>query len=145
MKTNSIWIWATIVVIWITVLIMSMSSPNLEFGSDPVVVDVGIIMDWFWGLVGTVGVLRLTMFRRPTEVGWGQDTAWPWVFGVVSVIWLAGAIGATKLPVFELGEDIIIPVAAVVAPIAAAMLTWYACEFLVAGFAARQGTRPPAQ
>jgi hypothetical protein len=26
-----------------------------------------------------------------------------------------------------------------VAPIAAAMLTWYACEFLVAGFAARRG------
>jgi hypothetical protein len=139
MKTNSIWIWATIAVIWITVLIMSMGSPNLEFGSDPVVINIGIIMDWFWGLVGTVGVLRLTMFRRPAEVGWGQDTAWAWVFSVVSAMWLAAAIAATQLPVFELGEDILIPAAALIAPIAAAMLTWYACEFLVAGFAARQG------
>jgi hypothetical protein len=139
MKTNSIWIWATIAVIWFTVLIMSMGSPTLEFGSDPVVIDVGIIMDWFWGLVGTVGVLRLTMFRRPSEVGWGQDIAWPWVFGVVSAMWLAAAVAALNLPIFELGEDITIPVAAIMAPIAAAMLTWYACEFLVAGFAARRG------
>lgn len=139
MKTNSIWVWATIAAIWIFVLIMSMGSPNLEFGSDPVVIDVGIIMDWFWGLVGTVGVLRLTMFRRPSEVGWGQDNAYPWVFGVVSAMWLAAAFAAINLPVFELGDDIVIPVAAIIGPIAAAMLTWYACEFLVAGFAARQG------
>lgn len=142
MKTNSIWIWATIAAIWIFVLIMSMGSPNLEFGSDPVVIDVGIIMDWFWGLVGTVGVLRLTTFRRPSEVGWGQDNAYPWVFGVVGAMWLAAAFAAISLPVFELGDDIIIPVAAIVAPIAAAMLTWYACEFLVAGFAARQANTP---
>ena len=139
MKTNSIWIWLTILAIWVTVLIMSMGSPNLEFGSDPVVIDVGIIMDWFWGLVGTVGVLRLTMFRRPTEAGWGQDTAWPWVFGVGAALWLAAAVSVVSLPVFELGDDIVIPVAAIVAPIAAAMLTWYACEFLIAGFAARRG------
>jgi hypothetical protein len=140
MKTNSIWIWMTIAAIWITILIMSMGSPNLQFGNDPVVIDIGIIMDWFWGLVGTVGVLRLTMFRRPSEVGWGEGTAWPWVFGVVGVMWLAAAVAAIDLPVFELGDNIVIPVAAVVAPIAAAMLTWYACEFLVAGFAARRGS-----
>ena len=139
MKTNSIWIWLTILAIWVTVLMMSMGSPNLEFGSDPIVINVGVIMDWFWGLVGTVGVLRLTMFRRPSEAGWGQDNAWPWVFGVVAALWLAAAVAAVSLPVFEVGDDIIVPVAAIVAPVAAAMLTWYACEFLVAGFAARQG------
>jgi hypothetical protein len=139
MKTNSIWVWLTILAIWVSVLIMSLGSPDLQFGSDPVIIDVGIIMDWFWGLIGTVGVLRLTMFRRPSEAGWGQDVAWPWVFGVVAALWLAAAIAGVSLPVFELGDDIIIPVAAVVAPIAAAMLTWYAVEFLVAGFAARQG------
>jgi len=142
MKTNSIWVWMTIAAIWIMVLIMSMGSANLEFGADPVVINVGIVVDWFWGLVGTVGVLRLTMFRRPSEVGWGDDGAWPWVFGVVAAMWLAAAVAAVSLPVFELGDDIVIPVAAIVAPIAAAMLTWYACEFLVAGFAARRGSAP---
>ena len=138
MKTNSVWIWATIVVIWVAVFIMSMGSPNLEFGDEPQVVDVAIIINWFWGLVGTVGVLRLTMFRRPNEAGWGQDTAWPWILGVVGALWLAAALVSINLPVLELGDNIVIPVAAIVAPIAAAMLTWYACEFLVAGFAARQ-------
>ncbi|MCP3998233.1 MAG: hypothetical protein GY722_24695 [bacterium] len=139
MKTNSIWIWLTILAIAVTVLIMSMGSPELQFGDDPVVINIGIIMDWFWGLVGAIGVLRLTMFRRPTEAGWGQDNSWPWIFGVVAALWFAAAISASSLPVFELGDDIIIPVAAIVAPVAAAMLTWYACEFLVAGFAARRG------
>ena len=138
MKTNSVWIWATIVVIWVAVFIMSMGSPNLEFGDEPQVVDVAIIINWFWGLVGTVGVLRLTMFRRPNEAGWGQDTAWPWILGVVGALWLAAALVSINLPVLEVGDNIVIPVAAIIAPIAAAMLTWYACEFLVAGFAARQ-------
>ncbi len=139
MKTNSVWIWLTIVVIWVAVLIMSMGSPELQFGSEPEIIDVAVVVDWFWGLVGTIGVLRLTLFRRPTEVGWGQAVAWPWILGVVGALWLAAAIASVNLPVFELGDDIVIPVAAIVAPVAAAMLTWYACEFLVAGFAARQG------
>ena len=139
MKTNSVWIWLTILVIWIAVLLMSLNSPSLEFGSEPEVVDVAKVVNWFWGLIGTVGVLRLTIFRRPTEVGWGQDTAYPWILGVVGGLWLAAAIASISLPVFELGDDIVLPVAVIIAPIAAAMLTWYACEFLVAGFAARQG------
>jgi len=141
MKTNSIWIWLAILAVWVAVLIMSLGSPDLQFGSDPVIIDIGIIMDWFWGLVATVGVLRLTMFRRPSEAGWGQDNSYPWVFGAVAVLWFAAAFTAINLPVFELGDDIIIPVAAIVGPIAAAMLTWYAVEFLVAGFAARRGNQ----
>jgi hypothetical protein len=34
------------------------------------------------------------------------------VFGVVSAMWLAAAVATLNLPIFELGEDIIIPVAA---------------------------------
>ena len=139
MKTNSVWVWLTIVAIGVATLIMSMSSPDLQFGDEPEIVDIAVIIDWFWGLVGAVGVLRLTLFRRPTEVGWGQDTAWPWILGVVGGLWFAAAIASVTLPVFEIGDDIVIPVAAIIAPIAAAMLTWYACEFLVAGFAARRG------
>lgn len=139
MKTNSIWVWVTIVAIWVAVFAMSISSPDLQFGDEPEIVDVAVIVDWFWGLVATVGVLRLTLFRRPSEVGWGQDTAWPWILGVVGGIWLAAAFASINLPVLELGDNIVIPVAAMIAPVSAAMLTWYACEFLIAGFAARAG------
>ena len=138
MKTSSVWIWATIAVIWVTVLALSLGSPNLEFGDEPEVIDIAIIVNWFWGLVGTVGVLRLTLFRRPNEVGWGETDAYPWILGVVGALWIAAGFAAINLPVLEVGDNIVVPVAAIVAPIAAAMLTWYACEFLVAGFAARQ-------
>ena len=138
MKTNNAWIWMTIAVIWVAVLVMSTGSPNLEFGDDPQSIDVAIIINWFWGLLGTVGVLRLTMFRRPNEAGWGQDTAYPWILGVVGGLWIIAALAAVNLPVFEYGDNVVVPVAAIIAPIAAAMLTWYACEFLVAGFAARR-------
>jgi len=139
MKANSIWIWLTIAAIWAAGVVMSLGSPSLEFGSEPEIVDIAKVVDWFWVMIGTVGVLRLTLFRRPSEVGWGQDTAWPWIVGVVGGIWLAAAIASVSLPVFELGDNIVLPVAAIIAPVAAAMLTWYACEFLVAGFAARRG------
>lgn len=139
MNTNSIWIWVTIVAIWAAVLVMSMGSPDLQFGDEPEIVDVAVIVDWFWGLIATVGVLRLTLFRRPSEVGWGEDTAWPWILGVVGGIWLAAAAVSISLPVLEMGDNIVIPVAAIFAPVGAAMLTWYAAEFLIAGFAARHG------
>jgi hypothetical protein len=138
MKTNTIWIWVTIVAIWVAVLVMSMGSPDLQFGDEPQVVAVGAIMDWFWGLVATVGVLRLTIFRRPSEIGWGQDIAWPWVFVAVAALWAAAAVVSLRLPTFEVGS-FIIPAAVLIAPVAAAMITWYVCEFLIAGFAARQG------
>ena len=77
------------------------------------------------------------MFRRPNEAGWGQDVAYPWILGVVGGLWIVAALVAVNLPVFEYG-DFVIPVAAIFAPMVAAMLTWYACEFLVSGFAARQ-------
>ncbi|MEA2002786.1 MAG: hypothetical protein U9N84_13005 [Actinomycetota bacterium] len=142
MKTNSIWVWTTIAAIWVAVLTMSMGSPELQFGDEPEIVDVAAIVDWFWGLIATVGVLRLTLFRRPSEVGWGQDTAWPWILVVVGGIWLAAAVASISLPVLELGDNIVVPVAAIIAPVGAAMLTWYACEFLISGFAARRGADP---
>lgn len=138
MKTNTIWVWTTIVAIWVAVFVMSTGSPDLQFGNEPQIVAVAAIADWFWGLVATVGVLRLTIFRRPTEIGWGQDIAWPWVFGGVAALWAAATVVSLQLPAFEVGS-FVIPAAAIVAPIAAAMLTWYVCEFLIAGFAARQG------
>jgi len=139
MKTNSVWVWLTIAVIWVAVAIMSISSPDLVFGDEPGVIRFAAVIDWVWGIVATVGVLRLTLFRRPTEVGWGQDTAWPWILGVVGGLWAAATVVSVGISSFEIGDSISVPAAAIIAPLAAAMLTWYVCEFLIAGFAARRG------
>lgn len=139
MKTNSVWVWLTIAAIWVAVAIMSISSPDLVFGDEPGVIRFAAVIDWVWGIVATVGVLRLTLFRRPNEVGWGQDTAWPWILGVVGGLWAAATVVSVGISSFEIGDSISVPAAAIIAPLVAAMLTWYVCEFLIAGFAARRG------
>jgi len=138
MRQSNIWIFGTIAVIWFVVLVTSLQSPELQFGDGPVRVQVAAIANWFWGLLGTLFLLRSTIFRRPDEIGWGQDAAWPWVAAVVSGIWLVAAVVSLAVPDVTVSDDIIVPAAAVVAPVVAAGLTLYVTEFLVAGFAARQ-------
>lgn len=136
------WVFGTIFLIWLAVLILSLNSPDLVTGTAPDrdAVPVAAFIDWLWGLLATVSVLRATVFRRPGEKGYGQDAAWPWITAVVGGIWLAATIVALAVPVLETGSDPTeIPYAAIVAPIVAAVLTNYASEFLVEGFAARSG------
>jgi hypothetical protein len=145
MKGGTKWVFLTIVVIWVAVLILSMKSPDLVTGdpSDRNSLPVAAFINWLWGILATVAVLRATVFRRPSEKGWGQDAAWMWIFIVVSGIWLAATIVALQVPVLSTGDDPTeIPYASIIAPIVAAALTNYAGEFLVEGFAARAGQAP---
>lgn len=138
MRTNNIFVFATIAVIWFVVLVTSLQSPDLVFGDEPVVINVAAISNWFWGLLGTIFLLRSTIFRRPEEVGWGQDVSWPWVAIVVSAIWVIAMMVSLWVPDVVVSETITVPVAPIIAPIVAAALTLYVTEFLVTGFAARQ-------
>ncbi len=142
MKGRTNWVFATILLIWIAVLILSMASADLVTGTPPDQsrIPVAAFINWIWGVLATVSVLRATVFRRPTEKGWGQDSAWMWIMIVVGGIWFAATIVALSVPILETGDDPMqIPYAAIVAPIVAAVLTNYASEFLVEGFAAREG------
>lgn len=145
MQGRTKWVFVTIFLIWVAVLIISVASPDLVTGTIPDrdELPAAAFITWLWGILGTVSVLRATVFRRPSEKGWGQDTAWPWITAVVGGIWLAATIVALAVPVLETGDDPTeIPYAALIAPIVAAVLTNYACEFLVEGFAARKGQAP---
>ncbi len=145
MKSGTKWVFVTIITIWLAVLILSVASPDLVTGSldDRNALPVGAFINWLWGILATVSVLRATVFRRPNEKGWGQDEAWMSIAVVVGGIWLAATIVALAVPILETGTDPTeIPYAAIIAPIVAAVLTNYACEFLVEGFAARAGRAP---
>lgn len=145
MKGGTKWVFLTIFLIWIAVLILSMSSADLVTGTEPNRdhIPVAAFINWLWGILASVSVLRATVFRRPTEKGWGQDSAWLWIAVVVGGIWFAATIVALTVPVLETGSDPTeIPYAAIIAPIVAAVLTNYATEFLVEGFAARAGQSP---
>ena len=92
-------------------------------------------------ILGTVFVMRSTVFRRPNEAGYGQDEAWGFVALTVGGLWIASMLVSVLAPTITISDDIIIPVGAIVAPIVAAALTPYACEFLIEGMAARIGPR----
>lgn len=138
MGSKNIWIVLTITIIWLVVLITSLSAPEMSFGDDPVVLRPGAILNWFWGLLATVFVLRSTVFRRQEEMGWGDTDAWPWLTVVVGAIWLVTLIAGAAAPDVVINENIIIPVASIAAPPIAAGLTLFSCEFLITGFAARK-------
>lgn len=142
--SNRWWIFGAIGVIWFVVLVTSLNSPSLIFGDGPVDIKVAAIANWFWGLLGTLFLLRSTIFRRPHELGWGQDRAWPYVAVVVSVVWLIAMFVSSRVPNIDVGETISVPIAAMVAPAVAACLTLYVGEFLITGFAARSATGPTA-
>ena len=143
MKGRNYWVIATIAVIWLVVLILSLQSDPLVTGAEQNELPVAAFLNWIWGLLATVAVLRATVFRKPNEKGWGQDDAWMWIMIVVGSIWVAATIVALSVPDLVTGDDPIrIPYGAIVAPVIAAVLTNYASEFLVEGFAARSGQKP---
>jgi len=145
MRSKNIWIFATIAVIWVAVLVTSLSSPDLMFGDEPVILRPAAILNWFWGVVGTVFVLRSTLFRHQNELGWGQTDAYPWILAITTAVWLVAVLASLNAPDVVINEDIIVPVGSIVAPPIAVALTLYSCEFLITGFASRKPLRETAQ
>ena len=138
MRSKNIWVVAMVVIIWLFVLITSLSAPELMFGEEPVILRPAALLNWFWGLVATVFVLRSTYFRHPNEAGWGQTQSFPWITVVIGVVWFVALLASRLTPDVMVNEDILIPVGSIVAPPIAVALTLYATEFLITGFAARQ-------
>ena len=119
-------------------ILNSLNAPELVFGDEPVVLRPAALANWFWGGLATVFVLRSTVFRRPQEMGWGETDAWPWVFVVVSGLWVVALLASLLAPDLVIDEQITIPIATIVAPPIATVFTLYAAEFLITGFAARK-------
>ena len=116
-------LWTTLGIggIWVAVLLISLFSPDLVSGSEQEHLPVAAITAWFWGGVGTL-VLLLAMGRLRGRPSW--QPIWVGLAVATLVIWTVATILAVSLPVVETGTDPTrIPVAAIVAPVAAAMLT----------------------
>ena len=107
--------------IWVAVLLISLFSPDLVSGSEQEHLPVAAMTAWFWGGIGTV-ILLLAMGRLRGRPSW--QPIWLGLSVATLVIWTVATILAITLPVIETGTDPTrVPVAAIVAPIAAAMLT----------------------
>jgi hypothetical protein len=107
--------------IWVAVLLNSLLAPDLVSGSEQEHLPVAAFTTWVWGGVGTVALLW-AMVRLRDSATW--EPAWIGVSVVTLAVWATAAILGITLPVFETGSDPTrIPVAAIFAPAAAAMLT----------------------
>lgn len=130
-----LWTMSGIAGIWVAVTLMSLLAPDLVSGSEQQHLPVAAFGSWLWGLVATaafvwaMGRLRGDAARRPIWIGLAAATVTVW--GVATILSIA-------LPVLETGSDPTrVPIAALVAPVAAALLT------AVTGIAAGVLARPP--
>ena len=129
------WTAAGVAVIWVAVALISVFSPDMVSGSEQEHLPVAAFATWISGVVGTgaffwmMGKLRGSVTRRPVWIGLSVTTM---------AIWTVATILSIVLPVVETGSDPTrLPVGAMVAPVAAAMLT------ALAGITANVFSRPP--
>jgi hypothetical protein len=129
------WTVAGVAVIWVAVALISVFSPDMVSGSEQEHLPVAAFATWISGVVGTgaffwmMGKLRGSVTRRPVWIGLSVTTM---------AIWTVATILSIVLPVVETGSDPTrLPVGAMVAPVAAAMLT------ALAGITANVFSRPP--
>jgi hypothetical protein len=117
------------------VVLISVLAPDMVSGSEQEHLPVAAFATWLWGLVSTggflwaMGKLRGDAVRRPIWIGLSV---------VALTVWLVATILSITLPVVETGSDPTrLPIAAMVTPIAAAVLT------VLAGIIAGVFSRPP--
>jgi hypothetical protein len=131
-----VWTSAALAAVWVGVILTSVFAPDLVTGVHREQLPLAAFATWIWGLVGTVAVLwamrrlRGAAERRPIWIGFGAA-----VIGV----WLAATLLGIFLPVLETGRvhATQLPLGALIAPLAAALLTG------MAGFVAVEFGRPP--
>lgn len=129
------WTVAGVAVIWVAVALISVFSPDMVSGREQEHLPVAAFATWISGVIGTgaflwmMGKLRGSVTRRPVWIGLSVTTM---------AIWTVATILSIVLPVVETGSDPTrLPVGAMVAPVAAAMLT------ALAGITANVFSRPP--
>lgn len=123
--------------IWTAVALISVFAPDMVSGSEQEHLPVAAFGTWLWGLVATgayvwsMGRLRGDAARKPIWIG---------LAGATMAIWLVATILGIALPRVETGSDPTrLPIGAMVAPMAAMVLT------TLAGIVAGVFSRPPGQ
>ncbi len=125
------WVALAIGSIWIAVLIISLFSSELVYGADRDTFPLIPTTTWIWGAIASSFVLRALVERHSTLDD--QRHAWIGIAAAVSVIWVLVTIVSLVIPDFDVSigsNTVIIPLGAVIAPIAGAVATSIAGEFV---------------
>jgi len=112
---------AALSTIWIAVALISVFSPDLVSGSEQQHLPVAAIATWLWGTIATIAQVALgaALVRRRRIDAWlvAQPVA-------TVVVWCGAVVVSVFTPPMVTGTDpTTIPLAAIIAPIAAAAVT----------------------
>jgi hypothetical protein len=113
--------------IWVSVLLISVFSPDFVSGSQQEHIPLIAIGTWIWGAVSSGYIL--TTFAKSRS--WpAAPTLWRNVSRVVAFVWGVATLVSIFVPRVETGSDPTrIPLAAIIAPIAATVVTKIFCQF----------------
>jgi cytochrome bd-type quinol oxidase subunit 2 len=121
-----------VVFIWAAVLVASIWAPVMITGSNHERLAVAAMGDWFWGGLATGLLLLAAAFARVE-----RTDVWRVVATISAVIWIAVALASVFAPSMVTGTDpTTIPLVAMLAPIAGAIVTAFLAVF-AAGMGAR--------
>jgi hypothetical protein len=110
--------------IWAAVAAISLFAPDLVSGSEQQHLPVAAFGTWMWGAVATFSVL-VALSRLRGDGPTGLRLA-----GAVCAVWTVAAVVSIAAPSMVTGSDPTrLPIASLVAPVAAAVLTVGVCGF----------------
>ena len=111
----------TITAIWVSIALISVLSPDMVHGSEHQRMPVAAFGAWFWAFGASI-VAAVAMARLRRDVA--RRPAVMMVAGVTTTIWVAATVVSIFGPTLVTGSDpTTIPLAALIAPIVAALVT----------------------
>lgn len=136
MQTKYLWTLVAVLSIWLVVLFTSLFAPDLVYGSRQEHLKLVAWLNWLWGTVATVGVLRMLRHEGAQQA---EKGSWMALGLGVAAIWLTVLLVTLLVPDVKTGTaPTRIPVAAIISPIVAMIFTRYLAEFLFEGLPGRQ-------
>lgn len=116
-------------VIWLAVLLTSIFAPDMVTGSQHEHLSIVPLLNWVWGLLSTMFLLRATVLRRPKLDPSEEAPVWIWSSVAVGIVWAAVAFISIFTPAAVTGTDPTrIPLAAILAPIVATAIIRFGLE-----------------
>jgi hypothetical protein len=116
-----VWTLVGMVAIWIGVVAISITAPDLVSGSQQEHLPLAAFVAWIWGLIATVGFLwGMSKLRGSSE----RKSLWTGFAVAVVIVWSVAIVLSAAMPVWEMGSDPTrLPLWALVVPLGAALLT----------------------
>lgn len=131
MQRNLAWVAIALGSIWVAVAIISLTSPDLEYGADRDTFPLIPAVTWMSGAAASSYVLRALVTRHPTAED--QRNAWVGIALSAAAIWALVTVVVLLLPTFQFNvtdDPIVVPLGHLVAPAAAAVATGIAAQYV---------------